>query len=161
MCEPVTLTTGLSIASSAVGAVGAYQQARGQRAALEASARQRASEISDQQEVELGERVRAGRRERARLRVSAGEAGLALTSNSFEAQIADSFSQQGQDAGVIRFQGRQSERALRSGVNTRAASIQGDSPLALAGAGLQIAGSGLSGYQQGLAIRTARRQPTE
>ena len=161
MCEPISLGTGLGIASSAAGAVGAYQQAQGQRAALEASARQRAAELSDQQEVELGERVRAGRRERARLRVAAGEAGLALSSGSFEAQIADSFSQQGQDAGNIRFRGRQSERSLRTGVNAQAASIVGDSPLALAGAGLQIAGSGLSGYQQGLSIRKARRQPTE
>ena len=147
MCDPLTITTALTIGSQAIGAVGQFQQAQGQRETLEATARQQASEQSDATEVEIGERVREGRRERARLRVAGGEAGLAI-SGSFESQLVDSFSQQGRDIALTEFQADQQAASLQTRVNNESASISGDRPLDVIGAGLQIASASAPAFSK-------------
>jgi hypothetical protein len=83
MCEPVTIATGLMIASGAMQ----YQQARkdskfmqgqlGEESRINAEATaDQISQIQSQAAIDMSERTKAGLQERARLRVAAGEFGV-------------------------------------------------------------------------------------
>ena len=155
MCEP-TLMTGLAIGSSAVSQVGQVVQANRTASALDTQRRAQAQEISAQAEGQLGERVKQARRERARLRVAAGEAGVG--GGSVSAQLRDSFAQQNQDAATIARNARFADRA--SEARTESAFAQIDRPNLLT-AGLQIATAGYSGYSQGLQLENLKRLSIE
>lgn len=154
MCEPVTLiSTGLAVASSAVGTIGAHSRAKAQRSALTQQRANQAEEIAAQADAQAGDRVKAARAERARIRVAAGEAGVG--GNSVDAMMFDSFQQQDSDLAIIRknefFSQRGSEARYRSGM----AAAQGPSALE---AGLGIASAGFAGYQTGLQIKDVRNR---
>lgn len=141
------LLAGLSIAST-VASLGAQTiAANAQEDAITAQRRAQAEELQSRAETNLGERVKQARKERARLRVAAGEAGVGGA--SFEAAMRDSFAQQNQDAALIQKNLAFADRASASRARSAMASI--NKPNALT-AGLQIAGAGYSGYYQGKQI---------
>ena len=155
MCSPPAIVMALSMASTATGLFAQRQAANAQLEALETQRQAQAEELSAQAEQRMGERVKKARRERARLRVAAGEAGIAGA--SFEAVLADSFAQQNQDLATIAknvaFADRASQARFRSAV------AQVDRPTLVSSA-LQIGLSGAQGFQSGLQIQAARPAPT-
>jgi len=140
MCDPVTVMGALSVAGTAMGAVSQYQQANASNRATEQTAQAQADEYADSRDQQLGERVRASRRERARIRVSAGESGVA--GQSFEAQLRNSFGAQERDIAISKKQSLNTGRSLNAQVKAEAKSF---SPLS---AGLQIAGAGYKAYDK-------------
>lgn len=150
MCEPTTIMTGLALATSAAGAVGQYQSANAQVDAANAQAAAQAEEIKARQDQQAGERIRAARREAARARVAAGEAGVA--GQSFEAQLADTFGRANQDLAILSKQGGFTERAVNANLKSNTAGTQRAGGL---GAALQIASSGAQGYATGLQIKNS------
>jgi len=148
MCEPITaaLTTtqmimgGLSAASAAAGALAAAQSGQAQADAIAEQADTKADQLSDQAGVQIGERVKQGRAERARLRVAAGEAGVA--GGSFEATLLQSSFDQSEDTATIK---KDTELKQDANVASRNAALsQTRQPGALV-TGLQIVGAGASG----------------
>lgn len=153
MCEPTTIAlVGLSVASSVTSLVGQQSQANAQADALGKQRKAQAEEQAAQAEENLGQRVREGRRARARMRVAAGEAGI--SGNSFEAQISNSLFQQDQDSALIAKNLAFADRASQARTESAFASLDTSTPLS---AGLQIANAGASGYLQGAAVADARK----
>lgn len=142
MCEPVTI--GLAIAS-AVGAMSgvAAQKAQGkaQRRSLEEQRRVQAEELSQQAEEQIGTRIRAARRERARATVAAGESGIG--GNSFTAQLQDSLTQQGMDTAIIAKNLRIKDRASQANFTGAVNQTANPGPLDFLSAGISGASSGL------------------
>ena len=149
MCEPMTLMAIASAASSAIGLHGQNQSAKAQFAAQDQSNKAARDQQYNKSSAELGERIKQGRIERARMEVAGGEAGLQID-GSFEAAIADSFFQQDEDAGLINKQAKMDGETLRAQAKANAASVKVPSYL---GAALQIGNSAASGYQSGLQIK--------
>lgn len=148
MCEPTTIMTALALTSAAAGTYGQYRSASAQEDALNEQARIRAEENADAAETQLGERVREARKERARIRVAAGESGVAGL--SVAAQLSNSFLQQSQDVATIRRQAHMNQRAANAATRSEMSKIV--KPTALS-AGLQIAAAGYRGYSTGLQIK--------
>jgi hypothetical protein len=138
VCEPVTI---LTIASAAVGAVGAKQQADAQQDSIEQQQNAQAEEANASAQQAMGKRVAQARRERARLKVAAGEANIGGA--SFEAQLMNSLFQEDFDLADINKQAQFTERAINTSADM-AHSRVADPNLALAG--LQIAGA-VQGYR--------------
>lgn len=128
MCEPTTI---IALSALAVSAVGQVQQANAQEDALEASAQAQAEETGARVQQEVGERVAQGRRERARLAVAAGEAGVQATSQSFEAQMQANFARQNRDIALAQANKNFKQRGIQTQADSMAANIK---------SGLQIAG---------------------
>ena len=125
MCEPTTATLMyIAIASSVASAGAQVMQANAQEDALESSAKAQAEETGAKIQQETGERVAQARRERSRLRVAAGEAGIAANSNSFEAQIADSFAKQNRDLAIIQSNKNFAQRGIQTRAGSEAANIR-------------------------------------
>ncbi|HUF73738.1 MAG TPA: hypothetical protein VMR74_12655 [Gammaproteobacteria bacterium] len=156
MCEPVSLSTALMVASSTAAVYGQYQQAGAQTDALALQRQHQQEEIQAQADERAGERVKQARAERARLRVAAGEAGV--SGISFEDQLYDTYLQEDLDLGILakdsRFADRASDARYRSG-------LAGVNRPSVLGAGLQIAGAGYAGHSQGLQIKTPSRRVTD
>ncbi len=117
MCEPVSLTVAaLSVLSAGANIHGTREAAKTQFAANAAQREAQQEEILASASVQAGERVKQARAERARIRVSAGEANVA--GNSFMAMLSDSVLQEDMDIGTIgldaRFQDRASEARFMS-----------------------------------------------
>ena len=147
MCEPTTI---IAITGVVVGAVAKRRQAKKQFAAAKEGREAQAEEIAAKSGAKAGERVKQGRAERARLRVAAGESGVA--GQSFEAQMLDSAFQEDQDLASIDQNTDFEQRGSESRFQSVLASV--DNPSALA-TGLQIAGAGLSAHAAATA-RTAK-----
>lgn len=148
MCDIVSASIAISIASAGVGIYAQQQTAKVQRLSIESQKEHEQEEILESAEEELGQRIRASRERRERARVSAGESGA--LGASFAASINQSLADEKMDAALISKQAAFAQR----GVEDRAASAlsQIRDPSALE-AGLQIAGAGLSGYSTGLGIQ--------
>ena len=153
MCEPTTIMAALALASSGASAYGQNQSAKGQFAAQDQSNKAAADQQYAASSTELGERVKQGRIERARMQVAGGEAGIGLASGSFEAAINDSFFQQDEDAALINSQAKMNGATTKAQAAANAASVKTSSYL---GGALQIGTAGASGYQSGLQIKNAK-----
>lgn len=143
MCNPVLMMAAMAIGEGA-RQVGEKNAAEAQEEILHQQRLSQAEEIRDAAEAELGERTRQGRRERARMKVAAGEGGVG--GNSFEAGMFNSVFQQSLDGGLIIKNAANQQRA--SGVNykTHLSSVQKPT---FASAGLQIGMAGGRGYMAG------------
>ena len=166
MCDPVTgaflaaeigtqmaIMTGVSVASAGMGVYGQNQSAKAQFAAQDQSNKAAVDQQYAASSTELGERVKQGRIERARMQVAGGEAGIGLAGGSFEAAIADSFFQQDEDAALINSQSAMNGATTKAQAASNAASVKTSSYL---GAALQIGTVGASGYQSGLQIKNKK-----
>ncbi|MFN3582778.1 hypothetical protein [Phenylobacterium sp.] len=166
MCPPVLpglaavgsfLTSSAGLATLAVAGTAAslYTQARSAAAQEEAIREQLAmveAEALDTETAEVNDRLRAMRKEQARTRVAAGEAGLQL-GGSIELLLKDSLMQ----AAVSRERTSQNAERERMSARAEANSMLSrvERPTAL-GAGLQLVSSGVSGWSTGKSIAISR-----
>jgi len=141
VCEVSTVMTALAIAGAGASTYSQIQAANTQAAALNAQRKAQAEELHAREQQQMGERVKQARKERARMLVAAGEAGV--RGPSFEAQLMNSFSQQNQDLATIRKQGFFNNRASEASIGSAFASIRKPNVLS---AGLQIADAGYTAY---------------
>lgn len=153
MCEPVTILTTLAIASTAAGLITEHRAAKNQKAAITQAFESQQKEITQTQVADINERQRQARKEQARIRVAAGQAGLQL-SGSVQGLLTDSamqttlFSERtGMNADTRREASTQEANSMFSKV---------DDPSVL-GAGLRLASAGASAFYtgQGLSIQRA------
>lgn len=89
--------TAVAVASLIIGTYAAHENAEAQSDMLQMQADQQQKEIDSAATEESGRRTLDGARERARIRVAAGESGL--TGQSFELNLLDSLFQQQRDNG--------------------------------------------------------------
>lgn len=144
MCDPVTIgITALAVATSTAEVV---SQAKAAKAQTKAILNQREVMLEENRRAasaELFDRSREARREAARIRTAAGEAGLSLTSGSVEAMLMDSAMQQelAGDRTLANYESR--NRATNAEAKSMLSHVQ--KPTAL-GAGLTIAGAAAGAY---------------
>lgn len=143
MCEPITI---LTIATAAIGAVGAKQQADAQEESIERQQEAQAEEAHASAQQAMGKRVAQARRERARLKVAAGEANIGGA--SFESQLMNSLFQEDFDLADINKQSQFTQRGINAGAEMAYSRVEQPN---LALAGLQIAG----------AVQDYRNRPTK
>lgn len=143
MCGPVALAV-TSIVSTVLSTAMQAKQASDEQEAINKSADARAEQISDEKAQEGSELAREARRQRARIRVAAGESGLAIGSGSVEAALMDSLHNQDQNIGTV---GANLGAALRGNESERQSSLARVSQPNYAAAGLQIAQAGYNGYK--------------
>ncbi|KKK88544.1 hypothetical protein LCGC14_2742100, partial [marine sediment metagenome] len=147
---PVTMSIAMG-ASKGLQIWGQRQMTKAQFGALANQRDAQNEEIAGKAGREMGERVKQGRAERARLRVAGGEAGI--TGNSFAASLMDAAFQQNEDVTAI---GKDAEYAQRgSGARFQSGLASINNPGFFENA-LQIATSAVGGYATGLQIKEAR-----
>lgn len=140
MCSPLA-AAGLAIAGTAVGLIQQDQIADQQEEMINRQNAIRQEEIDDATTAEINERLREARRERGRILVAAGEAGLSLSSQSVEGLLMDSAMQ----AELSRDQSLANRESRKKATAAQAESMLPTRPTAL-GAGLQIGLSGANAY---------------
>ena len=155
MCDTTAIMLGLSLATSAMGAVGQRQQTKAKFKASETQRRAQSEEIAASGGRKAGERAKQGRAERSRLRVAAGEAGV--SGQSFEAQLMDSSFQEDTDIAAIGEDTGFAQRGSESRFQSALASVSNPNALTTA---LQIGSAGAQGYLSGLQIENARAVPS-
>lgn len=151
MCDPVSIAA-LAAASAGVSAYATNQQGKAQQAALDQSAVVQKEEAQAIAEEQLGDRVRAAREQRSRARVAQGETGL--SGQSFALTLNQSIQDQNQDSAKAAKNLAMQERGIEAGLAANKASVRKVSALE---AGLSIASAGVSGYQAGGALQSARQ----
>ena len=137
------IMAGLSVAASVATDIAANEAADRQAAAVNEQNQIRADEISDAKGVELDERARAARRERAAARVSASESGINLGSNSFLAMLQTSEINQSIDSALIKKGEKTLPRARQAETNSIMAGITKKTGLGIA---LDATQAGVQGY---------------
>jgi hypothetical protein len=91
MCDPITATTvALAVATTVSSGVAQVKAAKAQTKAIRDQKEVVAEETRQAASGELFDQMRASRREQARIRTAAGEAGLSLASSSIDALLNDS-----------------------------------------------------------------------
>lgn len=152
MCDPISMTVA-AVATAAAGVVTQVQAAKRQEAAIRDQLAISQKEIDNKATAELNDRQRAARREQARIRVAAGQAGLQL-GGSIDSLLQDSLMQAGL-AGERTLDNRAAEqRNVAAEANSMLSRVERPT---LLGAGLQIANAGMNGYSQGKSMQIARR----
>lgn len=153
MCTGIE--TALAIAAMASAGVSAYathQSAKAQSDAMKSQAETERLETSAAAEEELGQRIRAARESRARARVAAGESGA--MGASFAAMVNQSLQDQDMDTALVSKNLAFQQRGIDDRLATGLSQVRDVSAVE---AGLNIATSGVSGYQTGLSIKAARK----
>lgn len=152
MCEATTVITLMGMAFAAREQ---HQNANAQLEAAEDSSQLKANQTSDRLQQETSERVLEAQRNRSRMIVAAGESGIQLSSNSFEAEMSNSFAQQNKDLGIIQKNALNSGLAINAEANEATAglpsSLQIGATLAADSAGVY---SNRPPESSGLQIRT-------
>lgn len=93
MCDPVSAAIAVAVTTTAATGAGILQQnayAKAQRKAIDQQLAVNREEVRQQASAEMFDDMRAARREQAKVRTAAGEAGLGLNSGSIEAMLMDS-----------------------------------------------------------------------
>lgn len=144
MCAPVAAVAAvIGVASTTASVIGQAKTAKAQAKAIRNQQAVVAEENRRAASAELFDQMRATRREQARVRAAAGEAGLGLNSGSVEALLMDSVMQgelQG-DRTIANMESR--TKASDAEAIAMMSSVQ--KPTAL-GAGLQIGSAAASGW---------------
>lgn len=135
MCD---ITTAIMIGTAVMGGVASNQQAKAQMKANADMAQAQQNQIDAQAELESLQRSRAGAAERATMRVSAGESGVA--GNSPMMMLMDSLFQEGFDNSITEANRRNSIAASNAELNAR---------------NMDAAGKAQSGIETGLMIAGA------
>jgi hypothetical protein len=146
MCDPVTASIALAVtavASTGANLMAQSKTANAQHAAINAQQAVVQEENRQAASGELFDQMRASRREQARIRAAAGEAGLSLTSGSIESLLNDSAMQGSLQGG--RTIANMESRHRASNAETESALSQIQKPTAL-GAGLQLASAAASAW---------------
>lgn len=127
MCEPTSIIAGISAIS---GFASQHQSARKQSAAGARSAQVAADQDSAAKSTAMGQRIKQGRIERARMAVAGGESGA--EGAAFEAALADSLFQQSDDIGLIRQQARFDGQTIQTQAAVNESRVNRPSSLSLA-----------------------------
>jgi len=138
MCEPTTIIMGVS---AVVGAVAANKNAKDQSKNMAAQAAAKGKQQTAAAGAKSGERTKQARAERSRLRVAAGESGVA--GQSFEAQLMDSAFQEDSDLAMIENNLGNAGDANNAQTATAFSNVNNPSLLE---SGLQIAGAVNTGH---------------
>lgn len=156
MCEPATIAMiAITAASTAVTYSQQQNSAKAQVQAIQNDYANQQVQLQEQQfqtnaqsQQAMSERARQAQAERSRLRVAAGEAGLA--GGVYDSLLRDSYVQEGSDLSIL--ESNRSARMQQSKVDGQSLQSHAKSnlnqvkrPSAVA-AGLQIAGSAASSY---------------
>lgn len=155
MCEPTTIMAALAVVSTAAQVVTEIKSANHQNKAIAEQLTRSEQEITDKQTAELNDRAREARREQAKIKVAAGEAGLSLT-GSVESLLTDTIMQQGLSAERTNMNAQSETEAARAEANSMWSRVQKPT---LFGAGLRIASSGLNGYAAGKSMTSQAATP--
>lgn len=150
MCEPVMI--GLAIASSVMSVASASAQGSAQRSANANQAAVQREEQRDAAETRIGDRVKQARRERARSRVAAAEAGVG--GQSFALQIKQS--QFDQDLDTARINKNLGTAIRGTDARLRSADASTANPNAL-----DFLSAGFQGYSSGLQINSSIKAARE
>lgn len=168
MCEPTSIMVGLTALSTVLAVKGQQEMAKQQEDSIEESARlsnettqKQYNQIQEQNTDEVSQVARAAMVEQARMRVAAGEAGIA--GNTVDAAMGNSeFNAAEAIAGI----GKNTRNNLsQSYLNARAGDAQYKSQMNSikqpdwVGAGLQIAGSVAGNYNSMKAGWTGSQAP--
>lgn len=119
----------LTIGAMALQANAAKGQASAEADAAFQSAQAQANELSQQKTTEAMDRSAQGRRERARMLVSAGESGLSLASKSFEADMANNMFAQSRDTQTILDNSALGIKGINSRLGTATAGIKSNAAI--------------------------------
>ena len=151
MCEPTTLAV-LSAVGTAVSIAGQHQSGKAQVKAINQQNEIQSQEIADAAGVEMTERARAARRERAALRASGAESGINLGSNSFLAALQTSVFNQFNDQGLILRNESNQQRARQAQAKSLVSQVQVPNALSAA---LSIGSAGIGTFANASAARRA------
>jgi hypothetical protein len=158
MCDPVTAAVAvgvLSVAGTTASVIGQAQAAKAQTAAIREQQATMREETRQEATGQLFDQMRATRREQARVRAAAGEAGLSLSSGSIEGLLNDS-TMQGNLQGERTLANMESKHEANTAeANSQLSRIQ--SPTLL-GAGLQIASSAAEAWSGVSKAKVAKKQ---
>jgi hypothetical protein len=157
MCDPISMTV-LAVTTAAAGVVAQVQSAKYQQQAIDAQLAEMNQQIDTRETAELNERLRIQRKEQARIKVAAGEAGLQIGSPGIESLLMDSLMQTQLSAERTSLNTDMDRNKAAAEANAASSRVQGPTPL---GAGLQIASAGLNGYAQGRSLKIARKAASE
>lgn len=148
----------ISGASEALNVLSQANAAKAQNKAISRQTQDAYNQIAVQQTAETNDRLRATRKEQARMRVAAGEAGLQLSSRSLEQMLLDSQMQ----TGLAMERSSLNADNQRSSVAAQANSMYSnvDNP-SLLGSGLRIATAAYSGFQYGRGLELSRPKSSE
>jgi len=139
--------------ASAVGSVLSQRAAASaQERAINLQLQQQDQQIGDQQAAEINDQLRAARREQARIKVAAGEAGLQL-GGSVEALLQDSLMQAGLSIGRIDTNADNMRASARAQADSLMSRFQKPTIL---GSGLEIASGIAKGYATGKSLQLSR-----
>lgn len=139
MCEPTSIIAGIS---AVTGYISQNQSAKKQSASASASAQASADQNTASKTTAIGERIKQGRIERARMAVAGGESGAGGA--SFEAAMSDSLFQQSEDVALTQTQARFDGAAIASQDAANQSGIERPSALTL---GAKLAAETNSGLQ--------------
>jgi len=140
------------VAATAVSVVGQTQAAKAQAKAINNANEVKQKQIDQQTTAEINDRLRQARRDRGRILVAAGEAGLNLQSGSVEEMLMDTY-QQTELANDRSLANRESAKEAADA--TAVSQMSNVAQPTLLGAGLQI---GLAGATAGVRARNAQRR---
>lgn len=139
----MTIAAALAVASAAAGSVAQIKSANAQTKAINEQQKVVREENRQVASAELFDEMRATRREQAKIRTTAGEAGLSLSSGSIEGLLMDS-AMQG-EMSRDRVLANLESRNTAANAETSSALSRIQKPTAL-GAGLNIANAAASGW---------------
>ena len=151
MCEPFTMAA-LAITTTAATIYTQNKAASAAEAAIREQLSVAEREITNQEVAEVNDRLRQARKEQARIKVAAGEAGLQL-GGSIELLLKDSLMQAQLARERIGMNATAQRHNVRAEANSMLSRIQKDTAL---GAGLKLASAGVSGWSQGQSLQIAR-----
>jgi len=146
MCDPVSASIALAVVSTVGAAGSAIAQAKTAKAQTKAIRAQQElvnEENRDAASAELFDQMRGARREQAKIRTAAGEAGLGLNGGSIEGLLFDSAMQM--ELQGSRTLANMESRNAANNADAESMLSQVQSPTLL-GAGLQVAGTAASGW---------------
>ena len=141
--------TTIAVVGAATETIGQMQSAKAQQKAIDAQLATQQQEIRVAEVAELNERQRVARKEQARIKVAAGEAGLNI-GGSVAALPKDSLFQNQLANERIRLNAESQQNAAVAEANSMHSRNQ--SPTIL-GAGLRIASAGAQGYFGGKSLQ--------
>lgn len=139
----MTIAAALAVASAAAGSVAQIKSANAQTKAINEQQKVVREENRQVASAELFDEMRATRREQAKIRTTAGEAGLSLSSGSIEGLLMDS-AMQG-EMSRDRVLANLESRNTAANAETASALSRIQKPTAL-GVGLNIANAAASGW---------------
>jgi hypothetical protein len=168
MCAPVlpalaavgswaTSAAGMATIGAATAAAGVYTanvSARAQESAIREQLEALEAESVKTESAETNDRLRAMRKEAARTKVAAGEAGLQL-GGSVEMLLKDGLMQASLSGERTHLNAERERKSGRSEANSMLSRVERDTAL---GAGLKIGSAAMGGWNTGKSIKIARNE---